>query len=127
MRSGCFKIEANLILVNYIRCIDIVGDATPDRYKIVLQELEEEKFFDVLLLILTPQTMTQPEKVAEMLSDFSKKSSKPCFACFMGGKSVAQAKSILQQKNIANFDEPEFAAQVLSIGVRQDKWLEKEI
>jgi acetyltransferase len=93
--------------------IDIVGDATPDRYAFVLKEIEKERFFDFVFLILTPQTMSGPEKVAQLLVDFHRRTHIPCFASFMGGRSVDAAKALLENSNILNFDEPEYAAQVI--------------
>ena len=94
--------------------IDIVGDALPERYEAVLKSIENGNFFDFVFVILTPQTMTQPEKVAKILSEFNKRFKKPCFACFMGGTSIDKAKNILSQNLILNFDEPEYGAEVIS-------------
>jgi acetyl coenzyme A synthetase (ADP forming)-like protein len=93
--------------------VDVIGDALPERYEAVLKTVEKEKFYDFVFLILTPQTMTGPEKVAEILVEFHKRTKVPCFGCFMGGKSVDKAKSILNKNHILNFEEPEYGALVI--------------
>lgn len=94
--------------------VDIVGDATPERYKNVLYAIKNEKFYDFVFLALTPQSMTNPTKVAETLVDFHKKTNIPCFACFMGGESIAKAKMILKKNDILNFKEPFYGVNVIS-------------
>jgi len=94
--------------------VDVVGDALPERYEAVLNIAEKEHFYDLIFLILTPQTMTDPDKVAQVFVDFRKRTKKPCFACFMGGRSVDKAKNILSKNGILNFEEPEYGAEVIS-------------
>jgi acetyltransferase len=94
--------------------IDIVGDALPERYKAVLDIVEKESFYDFIFLILTPQTMTEPDKVAQVLVEFHNRTKKQCFACVMGGRSVDKAKNILNKNSILNFEEPEYGSEVIS-------------
>jgi len=109
------ELDKNLPLMwSHNNPIDIVGDALPGRYEAVLRLIENENFFDFIFVILTPQTMTQPEKVAKIVAEFNKRFKKPCFACFMGGTSVDKAKTILSQNSILNFDEPEYGAEVIN-------------
>lgn len=99
--------------------IDIVGDAPPERYKKVFDAIKGKKFYDFVLCILTPQTMTEPEKVAQIFSDFYKQTNIPCFGCFMGGDAIGPAKRILTKNNIINFVEPDYAARVISKMVKK--------
>ncbi len=92
--------------------IDIIGDAGADRYGKVFEILSRYDFYDLLLCILTPQMMTEPEKTAMKLARLSEK--KKCFACFMGGGKVREAKELLKKKGILNFEEPWEAFKVLS-------------
>jgi acetyltransferase len=94
--------------------IDIVGDARPERYKKVFDIIEGKKFYDFVLCILTPQTMTEPEKVAQIFSGFAKRTGIPCFGCFMGGELIDSAKKTLRKNKIINFVEPDYAAHVIS-------------
>ena len=94
--------------------VDIVGDATPERYKDILNAVKNEKFYDFIFLALTPQSMTNPTKVAEILIDFHKKTNIPCFGCFMGGELIAKSKLILKRNDILNFKEPFYGVEIIS-------------
>lgn len=82
--------------------VDIIGDATPERYGKTISYLENKKFFDYFIVLLTPQEMTNPKQVAKILC----KSKKPIIACFIGDKQTSKAKQILQKHNIPVFEEP---------------------
>ncbi len=99
--------------------IDVIGDATPRRYKKVLAILEKEKFYDFAFFALTPQTMTKPEEVAKLLIKFQKKTKIPCFGCFMGGDAVKKAKKILKENGILNFKEPEYGVAAIAKMVKK--------
>jgi acetyltransferase len=94
--------------------IDIIGDALPERYSQTLEAVKGHKFYDFIMLILTPQEMSEPADVAKILVNFHKKTGIPCFGCMMGGKRVEQAKTILKDAGLLNFEEPEQGAGVIS-------------
>ncbi|MCD6576148.1 MAG: CoA-binding protein [Nanoarchaeota archaeon] len=98
--------------------IDVIGDATPKRYKEVLKILEKERFYDFVFFALTPQTMTEPEEVAKLLVKFHKKTKIPVFGCFMGGDAIRKAKKTLKENGILNFKEPSYGVEVISKMVR---------
>ncbi|MBU0647260.1 MAG: acetate--CoA ligase family protein [Patescibacteria group bacterium] len=93
--------------------VDIIGDAKADRYKIALEAILKDKNVSAVLVFLTPQKMTEPEKTAEIIVSFFKKYKKPIFTCFFGQKSVEKAIKILEKNNIPNFDTPEKAVEVI--------------
>jgi acetyltransferase len=99
--------------------VDIIGDARPERYKAALDKIAKERFYDFVLLILTPQTMSRPDEVAKILVEFHKKTKTPCFGCFMGGDAIRGAKKILKDNFIVNFKEPEYGAELISKMVRK--------
>ncbi|WP_419640883.1 hypothetical protein [Thiolapillus sp.] len=47
--------------------VDILGDATPERYQQALQICLQDDNVDGVLVILTPQAMTDPTRVAEYI------------------------------------------------------------
>ncbi len=94
--------------------IDILGDATPDRYASALRIAAADDNSDGLLLILTPQAMTNPTQTAEALAAHAKKAGKPVIASWMGGADVAEGQAILAQAGIPTFPYPDTAARIFS-------------
>ena len=93
--------------------IDVVGDAPAERYEKSLKILSNTDFYDILLCLLTPQDMTEPEKTSRAVIDFHKKH-KNVFTCFMGGYSVDKSKKMLEKNGIINFEEPYDFARIFS-------------
>ncbi len=91
--------------------IDIIGDATPDRYKQALAIAAADPETDGLLVILTPQGITEPVQVASALVGRTKDLNKPVLACWMGGSSVSTSEAVLNQAGIPTFPYPDAAAK----------------
>ncbi|MCP3891291.1 MAG: GNAT family N-acetyltransferase [Desulfobulbaceae bacterium] len=91
--------------------IDILGDASVDRFRQVLDVCLDARFFDGVLLILAPQAVTEPMPVAKVLVDMMKGHHYPIFACWMGGRSTDLAVEFLNEAGIPTFDTPERAVQ----------------
>jgi acetyltransferase len=94
--------------------IDVLGDAEPDRYAKALDIAARDPGTDGMLVILTPQAMTDPTGTAERLKSFAKSYSKPVLATWMGGANVAAGQSILSHADIATFAYPDMAARVFT-------------
>lgn len=88
--------------------IDVLGDATPQRYRQVVEICARDPGIQGLLILLTPQAMTDPTETARQLLPFAKLD-KPVLASWMGGHDVCEGKSILGEAGIATFDSPEAA------------------
>ncbi|OGC45812.1 hypothetical protein A2V49_00170, partial [candidate division WWE3 bacterium RBG_19FT_COMBO_34_6] len=97
-----------------INPIDVLGDALADRYEQALEIILQTDQVDSLIIILTPQIMTQIQKTAEIIGKISKKYKKPIFCSFIGGNLVAEGEKILNQYKIPSFRFPERA--VFAIG-----------
>lgn len=94
---------------------DLIGDAKAERYKLAMERVLADENVDGAIVILTPQTMTEKEKTAGLVADFSKNTEKPIIAVFSGGKEMDEAKRILLGANIINFDTPEAAVEMMNI------------
>ena len=95
--------------------IDILGDASPDRYAKSLQVAANDKNSDGMLVILTPQDMTDPTLTAEALREAAKSvGKKPVLASWMGGADVAAGVQILNRASIPTFPYPDTATQVFN-------------
>ena len=94
--------------------VDVLGDADPERYAKTLETAAEDPESDGLLVVLTPQDMTDPTATAERLAPYAHSTGKPVLASWMGGGEVAAGKSILNGAGIPTFDYPDTAAQAFN-------------
>ena len=94
--------------------IDILGDAGPDRYAKALEIAANDPNADGLLVILTPQAMTDPTKTAEQLRPYAQIEGKPVLASWMGGSHVAAGEEILNRAGIPTFPYPDTAARAFN-------------
>ncbi|NCO74628.1 MAG: bifunctional acetate--CoA ligase family protein/GNAT family N-acetyltransferase [Cyanobacteria bacterium] len=96
--------------------IDILGDATPQRYAQALEIAAKDDNSDGLLVILTPQDMTDPTQTAEELTKITGKiTHKPVLASWMGGSGVATGVEILNRANIYTQPYPDDAARLFNL------------
>ena len=95
--------------------VDILGDADPERYAKTLEVVADNPESDGLLVILTPQDMTDPTQTAEQLRHVCKTpQKKPVLASWMGGADVAAGEAILSRAGIPTFPYPDTAARVFN-------------
>jgi acetyltransferase len=94
--------------------IDLLGDADPDRYSKALDVAIQDPNSDGLLVILTPQAMTDPTQTAEKLKQSAQNSGKPILASWMGGAEVTSGETILNRANIATYRYPDAAARLFN-------------
>src|SRR5574339_1012760 len=83
--------------------VDILGDASPERYARALEIAAKDPNSDGILVILTPQAMTDPTKTAEELKPYAQGLGKPVIATWMGGDEVAPGELLLNRMNIPTF------------------------
>ncbi len=93
--------------------VDVLGDARGDRYGEALRILVESDDNDGLIVILTPQKMTDVEGTARAIVEVAKNSQKPIFTCFMGAQAVSPGVEILQKNKIPQYSIPERAARAM--------------
>ncbi len=104
---------------NLYNPIDVLGDALPDRYQYALDVVLDDPNVDSVLVLLTPQAMTDETGTANAIVTVAKeKSKKPIFASFLGADKVAEAANILRNAKIPQYDSPE--AAILTIKVMTD-------
>jgi acetyltransferase len=95
--------------------VDILGDAGPERYALAVDTAARDTASDGLLIVLTPQAMTDPTQTAEHLKAHAKTTGKPVLASWMGGAGVQAGVDILNRANIPTFPYPDTAARVFSM------------
>jgi acetyltransferase len=94
--------------------IDVLGDAAPQLYAKALEVCLDNPSSDGLLVLLTPQAMTNAEEVARAVAERSARSQKPVLACFMGGSQVERALALLTEQGVPCFDSPEAAVEAFA-------------
>jgi len=94
--------------------VDILGDADPERYAKSLEVAANDENSDGLLVVLTPQAMTEPTKTAEHLRPYGRDNDKPILASWMGGDAVASGENILNESGLPTFAYPDTAARVFN-------------
>jgi acetyltransferase len=90
--------------------IDILGDAAPQRFADAVRLAAVDPQSDGLLVILTPQDMTDPTLTAQCLAPYAKLDGKPILASWMGGATVAEGIAALNRAAIPTFAYPDTAA-----------------
>lgn len=92
--------------------IDILGDATPERFAAALAIAANAPDTDGLLVVLTPQAMTDPTRIAESVLGYARQRDKPLLASWMGGEEVAAGQSILRHGGVPVYAYPDTAARL---------------
>jgi acetyl coenzyme A synthetase (ADP forming)-like protein len=103
--------------------VDVLGDALADRYAAACETISETDQADALIIILTPQMMTQVENTAKIIGELSFKYKKPIFCSFIGGRLVGEGEQILNKAKIPSFRFPERA--IAAVGAMW-KWKERQ-
>jgi acetyltransferase len=91
--------------------VDVIGDATSKRYAAVLEQAVKDPNIDAMLVILTPQAMTDVERTAEVVIATAQSTDKPVIASFMGEARIRTAVGKLKEASVPNFPYPELAVK----------------
>jgi acetyltransferase len=91
--------------------VDVLGDAPPDRFAKVLEIVLQDKGVDAILVILTPQAMTDATGTAEAVAKLAEQAHKPVLGAWMGGRLVSNGLQILNEAGIPTYTTPEKAVR----------------
>ncbi len=116
--------------------VDVIGDARADRYDVALRHVLADPGVDQVLVILTPQSMTDIGGIAERICQLARwekvadrvpgsPPSKPIACSFMGAEDIAEGVRILQRAGIPHYILPEWACRAMA-GVQEILRLRKE-
>ncbi|PKP35299.1 MAG: GNAT family N-acetyltransferase [Bacteroidetes bacterium HGW-Bacteroidetes-17] len=101
--------------------VDVIGDADATRFSQATHIVLDDPNVDAVLVILTPQGMTQPTETAEQIVKIAEQHSKPIMAAWMGGKSIKEGIAIFNKAGIATFESPEHAIEAFMTMVRYSR------
>ena len=102
--------------------VDVIGDARSDRYIAAMEAVLADAAVDQMLVILTPQSMTDIEDIARGVRDVHAHATKPIACSFMGACDVVGGIDILQAANIPHYILPEWACRAMADVQRVIKW-----
>jgi len=107
--------------------IDVLGDADPERYAIAVEVALTDPSVDAVIVILTPQSMTDAFGTAETIKRHidAKGSKKPVLAVFMGGEDVKAGRQKLLEVGIPDYTSPDSAVGALKAMVDYSAWRKK--
>ena len=108
---------------NFSNPVDVIGDATCDRYTTALEAVLGDPNVDGLVVLLTPQSMTDIEAIARTIGKIAPSSKKPVLASFLGHVDVSAGVRILEQHGVPNYEFPENASRSLGAMCRYTQWL----
>ena len=95
--------------------IDVLGAADADLYARSVEIALRDSHTDGVLVVLTPQAMTDINGTATRLAEISKSSGKPILASWMGGASLDTARATLNEASIPTYDYPDAAARAFAL------------
>ncbi len=106
--------------------VDVIGDASQDRYENALSAVIKDEGVDGALVILTPQSMTNAIGTAEAIVRIARHSYKPILCCFMGIIDVSAGVKHLQASGVPVYRFPESAAKSFGALYRYSRWLNRQ-
>ncbi|MEJ7612171.1 MAG: acetate--CoA ligase alpha subunit [Candidatus Fervidibacter sacchari] len=105
--------------------IDLIGDAQHDRYEAALDAVLDDPNVDAVIVLLTPQAMTDIENIANVIVQKSKQRVKPILACFMGLVDISAGVNILKENGVPCYSFPEDAVRALAAMVKYVDWVRR--
>jgi acetyltransferase len=103
--------------------IDVLGDALADRYALAIEAALDDPNVGSVLVVLTPQVMTQIPETAEALGRLSQERGKPAFGAFMGDRAIRPGAEVLRSYDVPNYQVPERAVAAMAAMWHQRQWL----
>lgn len=94
--------------------VDLMEDARPAAFAQALDACLADPGVDGVIAIVTPQVMTDPSGVADLILAAAQKTTKPLIACLLGDASIRTALPRLQAARIPTFRAPEPAVEAFA-------------
>jgi acetyltransferase len=94
--------------------VDLLGDAGAERYGMAVRACLEDPGVDGLLVMLTPQAMTDPTACAEAVIAARQNNRKPVLLCWMGEQQVRAAHELFARHHLPAFSSPESSVEAFA-------------
>ncbi|MDD3669281.1 MAG: acetate--CoA ligase family protein [Alphaproteobacteria bacterium] len=96
--------------------VDVIGDARADRYESALRILCASGEFKNIIVLLTPQMVTEPKETAEAIARLAPQfKAVNIFPVFVGGAKVREGLAVLDAAKILNYEYPEDIVRLLGM------------
>ncbi len=89
--------------------VDVLGDANAKRIEKAAQLVLDDPGVDALLVILTPQAMTNVNAIAKAVGKLAQSTMKPVLAAWLGGAAMREGIRLLIDSGVAAYQTPEQA------------------
>ena len=104
--------------------LDILGDADVKKYELAVKTCINDPNVDGVLVIFTPQGVSQPTQIADAITKIAADRRKPLLTVFMGEQSVSKAREIFRINAIPTYATPEEAVKTYTYMYRYHRNLE---
>ncbi|WP_442579241.1 bifunctional acetate--CoA ligase family protein/GNAT family N-acetyltransferase [Mesorhizobium sp. ASY16-5R] len=97
--------------------VDIVGDASPDRYRAAVETVAADPAVDVLLVMNCPTGIASSLDAAAAIAALAREgriNGKPVLSCWLGEATAREARHLLQTAGITTYETPDAAATAVS-------------
>lgn len=94
--------------------VDLLGDASAQRYQVAVSACLDDPGVDGVLVMLSPQAMTDPEACAQAVIDAQNINDKPVLACWMGEQQVEAAQKLFSRLHLPSFPNPESSVEAFA-------------
>jgi len=103
--------------------VDVIGDARDDRYRAALDAVVADEGVDQVLVLVTPQAMTNSREIGEVVAEIESFSDKPIVACMMGEADVLPGVRVLKNNGVPTYPFPENAMRAMAAKTRFAEWI----
>jgi acetyl coenzyme A synthetase (ADP forming)-like protein len=103
--------------------IDVLGDAPSGRYQFAIEVALADPVVDGVIVLLTPQAVTEPEATSRVIANLARMHEKPIVAVYMGGDAVARGRIMLDTSEVPAYHYPERAVRAMAALERYGRYL----
>ena len=118
--------EALPVEANVVNPIDVLGDASPERYSIALEKVAHDPGVDAVIVMTCPTASAQPVPITEAIIKTAKENQEiPMFSVNMGGVTFEKSKEMLMNADMPVYTFPETPVEVLKEMSKYTTYLEE--
>ena len=107
--------------------VDVIGDARHDRYRAALDAVTADEEVDQVMVLVTPQAMTDAKEIAQVVVEMESYCEKPIVACMMGESDVEPGVRVLKEHGVPTYQFPENAMRSMAAKARFAEWIRSPI